>query len=61
MASSLFGSQNAAPNNDIMKRFSEFKQFMQGQNPQEIVRGLLQSGRMTKAEYEQLKAAAKQF
>lgn len=42
----------------MLQRFSEFKRAMQGRNPEAIVKKLLQSGKMTPEQLEQLKAQA---
>lgn len=54
-------SQTNMVNNNffqMLQRFSEFKRAMQGRNPEAIVKKLLQSGKMTPEQLEQLKAQA---
>lgn len=61
-----FGN-NQAPNNgpfgnvtNLMSRFNEFKASFQG-NPQEQVQQLLNSGKMSQEQFNQLSNLAKQF
>lgn len=42
----------------LLRQFSEFKKTVQGRNPEAIVKSLLQSGKMTPEQFEQLKAQA---
>nr|DAO63045.1 MAG TPA: Short C-terminal domain [Caudoviricetes sp.] len=42
----------------MIQQFAEFKKQMQGKNPQAIVQELLNSGRMSQAQFEQLKQQA---
>lgn len=49
------------PNNgpmQMIQQFTEFKKQMQGKNPQAMVQELLNSGKMTQAQFEQLKQQA---
>lgn len=45
----------------MMQQFMQFKQQMQGQDPQKIVEQMLADGRMSKEQFEQLKQQAEQF
>ena len=45
----------------MLQRFAEFKQSMQGKDPEAMVNELLRSGKMTPAQFEQLKAQAQSF
>ena len=45
----------------MLQRFSEFKRSMQGKDPQAMVNELLQSGKMTQEQFEQLKSQAQNF
>lgn len=51
---------SAMPQNPLqmIQQFSQFKREMQGKNPQAIVEGLLQSGKMTQQQFQQLKQQA---
>lgn len=65
MASSLFG-QNRTPspqNNmmDMLRQFNQFKQSMMGKDPKAVVQSLIQSGQMSKEQFNQLSAMANQF
>lgn len=44
----------------LLNEYNKFKNSFQG-NPQQIVQGLLQSGKMTQNEYNQLSQIASQF
>ena len=44
----------------MMNQFNQFRNSLQG-NPQQIVQGLLQSGRMSQAQFNQLSQMASQF
>ena len=52
-----------APTNPLamIKEFQQFKQQMIGKDPQQIVYDLLNSGKMTQEQFEQLKTQAEQF
>lgn len=61
MASSLFGSPKSpqsptAPNNigQMIQQFAAFRKQMAGQNPQAIVQNMLQTGQMSREQYNQL-------
>lgn len=45
----------------MMQQFAQFRRMMQGRNPQQIVQNLLQSGQMSKAQFEQLKQQASEL
>lgn len=45
----------------MLQRFAEFKNSMQGRDPEAMVNELLRSGKMTPQQYEQLKAQAQSF
>ena len=55
--------KSALPNNPLamMQQFMQFKQQMQGQDPQKIVEQMLADGRMSHQQFEQLKQQAEQF
>lgn len=53
-----YGRNSGMPN--MMQAFNQFKQTVNG-NPEAIVKGLLQSGRMTQAQFNQLQQMANQF
>ena len=55
--------KSAMPNNpmEMMQQFMQFKQQMQGQDPQKIVEQMLADGRMSQQQFEQLKQQAEQF
>lgn len=42
----------------MLSQFAEFKRQMQGRDPQQIVENLLNSGKMSAAQFEQLKQQA---
>lgn len=65
MASSLFqslgGSMMPGPFGSIgefLNRFNQFKNTYNGQNPQQVVQGMLQSGKMSKEEFDKLASMA---
>lgn len=62
MANNLYQQLNQNNNNlaSMMKQFNEFRQNFQG-NPQQTVQQLLNSGRMSQAQYNQLSQMANQF
>lgn len=49
---------NQVRNNDILKKFEEFKRQISGSNPNEILNNLLKSGKMTNEQYNQLRQQA---
>lgn len=55
--------KSAAPSNPLamMQQFTQFKQQMQGKDPQKIVEQMLADGRMSQQQFEQLKAMAENF
>ena len=65
MASSLFGnSKPSLPQNNLMgmlQQFNQFKQQMSGKNPQEMVQQLIQSGQMSRQQFDQLSQMANQM
>ena len=48
------------PQQNLMQQFYEFRKNLQG-DPQQIVQQLLQSGRMSQAQFNQLRQMASQF
>ena len=64
MPSSLFSNIPQVPvsagNNPLgmIQAFAQFKNSMQGKNPQAMVEDLLKSGKMTQAQFDQLKQQA---
>ena len=65
MASSLFGKNpTPSPQNNLtgmIQQFQQFQQTMAGQDPKAVVQSLLQSGQMTRQQFDQLSAMANQF
>lgn len=59
MANNLYNQLNSS-NQNLVDRFNEFRNNIQG-DPQRIVQQLLQSGRMTQAQFNQLSQMANQF
>lgn len=59
MANNLYSQLNSS-NQNLVDRFNEFRNNLQG-DPQRIVQQLLQSGRMTQAQFNQLSQMANQF
>lgn len=55
--------KSTIPNNPaaIIQKFTQFKQQMQGEDPQKIVEQMLADGRMSQQQFEQLKAIAENF
>lgn len=55
--------KSAMPNNpmSMVQQFMQFKQQLQGQDPQKIVEQMLADGRMSQQQFEQLKQQAEQF
>ncbi len=43
---------------EMIQQFNQFKRSLQGKNPQKIVMNLLNSGRMTQQQFEELKKQA---
>lgn len=46
---------------DMIQQFNQFKQTLQGRDPQQIVQELLQSGKMSPQQFEQLKQQASEI
>lgn len=59
MANNLYNQLNSS-NQNLVDRFNDFRNNLQG-DPQRIVQQLLQSGRMTQAQFNQLSQMANQF
>ena len=57
MASSLFPNATRT-NGNLIQRFAEFKRQMQGMNPEAMVRQMLADGRMSQAQFDNLKSQA---
>lgn len=55
--------KSTIPNNPaaMIQQFTQFKQQMQGKDPQKIVEQMLADGRMSQQQFEQLKQQAEQF
>ena len=51
------------PNNPLsmIQQFNQFRQSMQGKDPEAMVNELLRSGKMSQQQFEQLKAQAQSF
>ena len=51
------------PNNPLsmLQQFNQFRQSMAGKDPEAMVKELLRSGKMSPAQYEQLKQQAQTF
>ena len=45
----------------MLQKFTEFKNSMQGKDPEAMVNELLRSGKMTPQQFEQLKSQARSF
>lgn len=45
-------------NNDMIEQFNQFKKSIQGQDPKALVMNLLNSGKMTREQFEQLSRQA---
>ena len=45
----------------MIQSYNQFRQNMQGQNPDQIIQNLLQNGRISQAQYEQARQQAMQF
>lgn len=57
----MLNQLNAQNPVQMLQRFAEFKQSMQGKDPEAMVNELLRSGKMSQAQFEQLKAQAQSF
>lgn len=55
--------KGAMPNSpmNVVQQFMQFKQQMQGKDPQKIVEQMLADGQMSQQQFEQLKQQAEQF
>lgn len=55
--------KSAMPNSpmNMVQQFMQFKQQMQGKDPQKIVEQMLADGQMSQQQFEQLKQQAEQF
>ncbi len=55
--------KSAMPNSpmNVVQQFMQFKQQMQGKDPQKIVEQMLADGRISQQQFEQLKQQAEQF
>ena len=55
--------KSAMPNSpmNVVQQFMQFKQQMQGKDPQKIVEQMLSDGRMSQQQLNQLQEMAKQF
>lgn len=55
--------KSAMPNSpmNVVQQFMQFKQQMQGKDPQKIVEQMLADGQMSQQQFEQLKQRAEQF
>lgn len=55
--------KSTIPNNPaaMIQQFTQFKQQMQGKDPQKIVEQMLADGRISQQQFEQLKQQAEQF
>jgi len=45
----------------FMQSFNQFRQSMQGQNPDQIIQNLMQNGRLTQQQYEQARQQSLQI
>lgn len=55
--------KSAMPNSpmNVVQQFMQFKQQLQGKDPQKIVEQMLADGQMSQQQFEQLKQQAEQF
>lgn len=53
--------QHLPQQGNMIQQFQQFRQQMQGKDPQAIVTDLLNSGKMSQQQFEQLKAQAQQM
>lgn len=60
MANSIYNEVKPPQQNDFLTQFAQFRQMFTG-NPQAQVQQLLQSGRMSQAQFEQLANQATQL
>ena len=64
MSNPLFnalGGNNPLGNNNILSQFQQFREQMQGKNPQEEINKLLQSGRINQQQLNQVQQMAQQM
>jgi len=61
MLNPILSQLNSGGPVQMLQRFAEFKKNMQGKDPEAMVNELLRSGKMTQAQFEQLKAQAESF
>lgn len=56
-------ARQASPNNpmQMLQQFSQFKRQMQGRDPRAMVEDMLRTGKLSPAQFEQLKAQANQL
>lgn len=58
-------TQQSAPQSNnpmqIMQQFNQFKQQMRGKNPKAMVEDMIRTGRLSQAQFDQLKQQANQF
>ena len=56
-----FGRNNPLGNNNILSQFQQFREQMQGKNPQEEINKLLQSGKINQQQLNQVQQMAQQM
>ena len=56
-----FGGSNPLGNNNILSQFQQFREQMQGKNPQEEINRLLQSGKINQQQLNQVQQMAQQM
>ena len=64
MSNPLFnalGGNNPLGNNNILSQFQQFREQMQGKNPQEEINRLLQSGKINQQQLNQVQQMAQQM
>ena len=64
MSNPLFnalGGNNPLGNNNILSQFQQFREQMQGKNPQEEINKLLQSGKINQQQLNQVQQMAQQM
>lgn len=61
MINPILSQLNSGGPVQMLQRFAEFKQQMQGKDPEAMVNELLRSGKMSQAQFEQLKTQAQSF
>lgn len=60
MSNPLYGAMNGQPQNNLIQRFQQFQRMFKG-DPREQVQQLLNSGRVSQAQYNQAVQMANQF